>query len=94
MRPPWASRVVFDARGHFAEPHTGTEIGLGTLEVRDYLAGIRKHKVLEPAFEVREARYPTRGPKNRFGAIYSWRRKGSLRSSRRCSSPNATTSRS
>jgi DNA topoisomerase VI subunit B len=29
--------VVFDARGHFREPHTGTEIGLGTLEVRDYM---------------------------------------------------------
>jgi len=29
--------VVFDARGHFREPHTGQEIGLGTLEVREYL---------------------------------------------------------
>ena len=76
MRPAWASRVVFDARGHFAEPHAGTEIGLGTLEVRDYLAGIREHKVLEPAFEVREARYPTRGPKNRFGAILFLEKEG------------------
>ena len=76
MRPAWASRVVFDARGHFAEPHAGTEIELGTLEVRDYLAGIREHKVLEPAFEVREARYPTRGPKNRFGAILFLEKEG------------------
>ena len=29
--------VVFDARGHFREPHTGYELGLGTLEVRQYL---------------------------------------------------------
>src|SRR5262249_62258033 len=39
-RPAWASRVVFDARGHFAEPHSNTEIGLGTLEGRDYVAGV------------------------------------------------------
>ena len=33
--------VVFDARGHFWEPHTKKEIQLGTLEVRKYL-GDRK----------------------------------------------------
>lgn len=30
--------VVYDARGHFTEPHTGRSIALGTLNVRDYLA--------------------------------------------------------
>jgi len=30
--------VVFDARGHFREPHTAYEFGLGTLEVRRYLS--------------------------------------------------------
>jgi hypothetical protein len=29
--------VVFDARGHFREPHTGYEFGLGTVEVRAYM---------------------------------------------------------
>jgi hypothetical protein len=29
--------VVFDARGHFREPHTAYEFGLGTVEVRNYL---------------------------------------------------------
>jgi hypothetical protein len=67
---------VFDARGHFAEPHDSSGIGLGTLEVRDYLADVRGHKVPEPAFEVREARYPTRGPKNRFGAILFLEKEG------------------
>jgi len=76
MRPAWASKVVFDARGHFAEPHDSSGIGLGTLEVRDYLADVRGHKVPEPAFEVREARYPTRGPKNRFGAILFLEKEG------------------
>lgn len=29
--------IVWDARGHFIEPHTGIETALGTLEVRQYL---------------------------------------------------------
>jgi hypothetical protein len=29
--------VVYDARGHFREPHAGYEFGLGTVEVREYL---------------------------------------------------------
>ena len=29
--------VVFDDRGHFAEPHTGRKIGVGTLAVRGYI---------------------------------------------------------
>jgi hypothetical protein len=32
--------VVYDDRGHYTEPHTGLIIGLGTVSVRDYLAGI------------------------------------------------------
>src|SRR5262249_35126628 len=30
--------VVYDDRGHFAEPHTGERIGLGTVSVRDYVS--------------------------------------------------------
>ena len=29
--------VVFDARGHIEEPHTGKVVGLGTLNVRSYI---------------------------------------------------------
>ena len=29
--------VVYDARGHFEEPHTNRRIGCGTIEVRNYL---------------------------------------------------------
>jgi hypothetical protein len=32
--------VVFDARGHLREPHTGLMIGLGTLEVRRYIGQV------------------------------------------------------
>ena len=31
--------VVFDARGHIAEPHTGERVDLGTLAVRRYIGG-------------------------------------------------------
>jgi hypothetical protein len=75
-RPAWAPKVVFDARGHFAEPHSSTEIGLGTLEVRDYLAGIRSHRVDDFEVDVREESYPTAGPKNRFGAILFLEKEG------------------
>jgi hypothetical protein len=76
VRPAWASKVVFDARGHFAEPHGNTEIGLGTLEVRGYMADIRGHRVDGLEFDVREDCYPTRGPKNRFGAILFLEKEG------------------
>jgi hypothetical protein len=56
--------IVWDARGHFIEPHTGTETALGTLEVRQYLGE-------RPSFETPEtiARlllFPTNGAKNRY----------------------------
>jgi hypothetical protein len=46
--------VVYDARGHFTEPHTGISFGVGTLEVRDY----RRHWKSNSA--------STHGPDNRF----------------------------
>ena len=61
--------VVFDARGHFHEPHTDEEVPLGTLQVRDYLARVSHHRVDGLGFNVWEARYPTLGPERRYGAI-------------------------
>ena len=61
--------VVYDARGSFFEPHTGVKVPLGTLQVRNYLAGISAHRVKELSFEIAEDRYPTLGPKNRYQAI-------------------------
>ena len=61
--------VVFDARGHFHEPHTKKEVPLGTLHVRDYLARVRQHQVGDLKFDIWEKRYPTLGPKHRYGAI-------------------------
>jgi hypothetical protein len=59
--------IVWDARGHFAEPHTGLEFGLGTLEVRDYLGlRARRHDAITVDSSVL---YPTSGPENRYNTI-------------------------
>lgn len=61
--------VVFDARGHFTEPHTGREVPLGTLQVRNYLHDVDGHEVGELDLNVGEKYFPTMGPKHRFGAV-------------------------
>jgi hypothetical protein len=59
--------VVYDDRGHFAEPHTGRAIGLGTIAVRDYLSSIGKPTWDEPSVEIGGC--VTHGPQDRFGAV-------------------------
>jgi len=54
--------IIWDARGHFEEPHTRHRVELGTLEVRQYLG-------LRPSFDPPKHSlplFPTVGPKNRF----------------------------
>jgi hypothetical protein len=56
--------VIWDARGHFTEPHTGRVIPIGTAEVRQYLGDRPK---LGRAVDIgSSARYPSSGPENRF----------------------------
>ena len=58
--------VVFDARGHFREPHTGVEFGLGTLEVRRYLSMWASRLALgQPSFTVPTG-IATMGPTFRY----------------------------
>ena len=61
--------VVFDARGHFAEPHTRTTVPLGTLAVRRYLAEAGQPQVTDPGLDLIDSTFPTKGPANRFGAV-------------------------
>lgn len=61
--------VVYDARGHLMEPHTGEEIGIGTLGVRSYTASWREKTDDEFIFDEQKVRYPTKGPANRFSAV-------------------------
>jgi hypothetical protein len=42
--------VVYDARGHFEEPHTNRRIGCGTVEVGNYLNATRDPEITEATF--------------------------------------------
>jgi hypothetical protein len=59
--------VAYDARGHFIEPHTNQEIGLETIEVRDYLDS--KVEIGAAVKLAHEQLYPTHGPLNRYETI-------------------------
>jgi hypothetical protein len=65
--------IVFDARGHIQEPHTRVITPLGTLDVRQYLAKIRGHRVPDAAslftLDAKARRFPTCGAENRFSAV-------------------------
>jgi DNA topoisomerase VI subunit B len=71
-QPPWRDNVVYDDRGHFVEPHTGKMIGLGTLNVRQYLDDVRD-PVCEEAFA---AQVKTFGPKGRYCGIFFAEKEG------------------
>jgi hypothetical protein len=56
--------VVFDARGHFQEPHGGARVELGTLDVRRYLAS--RPQDADDLTRLIKTSFPTAGPANRF----------------------------
>jgi hypothetical protein len=59
--------VIYDARGHFTEPHGGEIFGIGTLEVRNYLKGFCAPFVVDAGVSL--AKIETSGPKGSFGAV-------------------------
>jgi hypothetical protein len=59
--------VVYDARGHFEEPHTNRRIECGTLEVRNYLNAIKEPSIVPPEFS--NAAVDIIGPAGGFSAI-------------------------
>jgi Histidine kinase-, DNA gyrase B-, and HSP90-like ATPase len=60
--------ICFDARGGFAEPHTGRTVALGTLDVRQYLGD--RPPLGSPAVQIEHNdQFPTRGPENRFQTV-------------------------
>jgi DNA topoisomerase VI subunit B len=71
--------VVYDERGHLSEPHTGCRIGIGTLAARGYLNAAQEKcglGALElPDFEFR---FPTKGPRHRYGGILFIEKEGFL----------------
>ena len=66
--------IAWDDRGHFSEPHTGREIGLGTLAVRDYIAKLRKPKILNAGVSAVKA--DTMGPEGRYSAVLFLEKEG------------------
>ena len=71
--------VVFDARGHFAEPHTDKTVGIGTLEVREYLALEWETVSQLTAGEAHSSiGFPTFGPRSRFNNVLFIEKEGFL----------------
>jgi hypothetical protein len=67
--------VVYDARGHFEEPHTNRRIGCGTIEVGNYLRAMRDDpKVIAAGFE--DASVSIIGPSGGFGAVLFCEKEG------------------
>ena len=82
--------VVYDARGHFEEPHTNRRIGCGTIEVRNYLNAAKEPDILPAAFA--GASVDVIGPRRAISAqSCSAKRRASARCSRRSTSPIAMT---
>ena len=68
--------VVYDDRGHFLEPHSSRVIGLGTLNVRDYLRRVQRLRFEEADFD--PASVQTCGPNGSFGAVLYVEKEGFL----------------
>jgi hypothetical protein len=73
--------VVFDARGHFEEPHTKVIVPLGTIDVRNDLGSIghiNAETMNDLTVRIAGATYPTIGPRHRFSAILFIEKEGFL----------------
>lgn len=70
--------IIWDDRGHFREPHTRREIGLGTLAVRKYLNRAATSDLDDMALTASAADFPTIGPRNRFQAVLFIEKEGFL----------------
>ena len=66
--------VVYDARGHFEEPHTNRRIGCGTIEVRNYLNAAKEPDILPAAFA--GASVDVIGPSGGFAAVLFCEKEG------------------
>jgi hypothetical protein len=60
-------KVVYDARGHFEEPHTNRRIGCGTIEVGNYLYAMKEPDIVPADFT--DASIDVIGPAGGFSAI-------------------------
>jgi len=64
--PNW--KVVWDARGHFEEPHTNKKIGVGGIEVERYMNSWID-SIPQDDFDIVDDEINTKGPVNRFKSV-------------------------
>jgi hypothetical protein len=69
-----AWNVVYDARGHFEEPHTNRRIGCGTLEVRNYLQAVKEPSIVAAGFA--DANIDIIGPSGGFSGVLFCEKEG------------------
>jgi hypothetical protein len=69
-----AWNVVYDARGHFEEPHTNRRIGCGTIEVGNYLNALKDPNVVPAEFS--DTNVEIIGPDGGFGAVLFCEKEG------------------
>jgi hypothetical protein len=66
--------VVYDARGHFEEPHTNISIGCGTIGVRNYIRAMRSPEIVEA--DLKPGHVKTIGPRGNVAAILFCEKEG------------------
>jgi hypothetical protein len=66
--------VVYDARGHFLEPHTNRRIGCGTIEVGNYLHAIKEPSIVPAEFS--DANIDIIGPAGNLSAALFCEKEG------------------
>src|SRR5215471_7907919 len=66
--------VVYDARGHFLEPHTNRRIGCGTIEVGNYLHAMKQPRIVPADFS--DANIDIVGPAGNLSAVLFCEKEG------------------
>ena len=66
--------VVYDARGHFEEPHTNRSIGCGTIEVGNYLHAMKEPDIVPAEFS--DANVDIIGPSGNLSAVLFCEKEG------------------
>ena len=66
--------VVYDARGHLEEPHTNRRIGVGTIEIGNYLCAAKEPEIVPAEFS--DASVDIIGPSGNLSGILFCEKEG------------------
>ena len=66
--------VVYDARGHFEEPHTNRRLGCGTIEVGNYLHAMQEPEIVPAKFA--DANVDIIGPSGNIAGVLFCEKEG------------------